>query len=170
MTHAVVDRLEVVDIDHQHRDARVRFVERLVQALREEPAIGQVGQRVVESLVMEDAFQSRILNCRPDLGGEGFQQRKVVAGEAAHVTQAVADEDGPDDAVVALQARYHRVAYAACGQQRPLRLAVSFRSDEGGSVGDHDPLQQFVVAGFLDQLHHFHAFVPTDCRPLFKLA
>ena len=49
----VVDLLEVVDVEEQHRDGRVRApraVERDAEAVEEQRAVGQAGQRVVQRL------------------------------------------------------------------------------------------------------------------------
>ena len=55
MAEIVVDVLEVVDVDEQHRNDLVRccFVPGVVEALEEETAIREVGHRIVQRIVQE---------------------------------------------------------------------------------------------------------------------
>ena len=47
MTEAVVDGLEVVDVDEDDRHPLVVAVQRLADALGEQEPVGQVGERIV---------------------------------------------------------------------------------------------------------------------------
>ena len=56
VAQAVVDRLEVVQVDEHHRHRRCRSLradERVLDAVREERAVGEVRDRIVERLVGE---------------------------------------------------------------------------------------------------------------------
>ena len=50
---AVVDRLELVDVEQQHADARAAAVKRMLEPVVEERAVGELGERVVERLALE---------------------------------------------------------------------------------------------------------------------
>ena len=56
VAEAVVDRLEVVEVDEEHGEVAVRAGdprERVLDPIAEEALVGQVGERVVERLVRE---------------------------------------------------------------------------------------------------------------------
>jgi 3-methyladenine DNA glycosylase/8-oxoguanine DNA glycosylase len=56
MAEGVVDVLEAVEIDEQDRQSglvAVGTLQRLVQAVAEQQAVGQAGQRIVVRLVIE---------------------------------------------------------------------------------------------------------------------
>ena len=56
MPEAVVDGLEVVEVDEQHGDvgeAALRTHERVLDAIREQRAVREVGDRIMEGLVLE---------------------------------------------------------------------------------------------------------------------
>jgi hypothetical protein len=53
----VVDPLEVVEIEVEHRGRAVRTRQRLVQARDEQRAVGQIGQRVAVGLLLQALLQ-----------------------------------------------------------------------------------------------------------------
>ena len=57
VAEAVVDRLEVVEVDEQHREVAVACAptraERVLDAVAEQRLVGEAGERVVERLVGE---------------------------------------------------------------------------------------------------------------------
>ena len=60
MAEAVVHRLEVVEVDEQHRHARIRLVgvgQRRGDLLGEQRAVGELGETVVGCLVRQLAFE-----------------------------------------------------------------------------------------------------------------
>ncbi len=64
VAEAVVDRLEVVEVEEDHGDARVlarRAGERVVDAVGEQRSVGQPGDGVVEGLVRELLLERRAL-------------------------------------------------------------------------------------------------------------
>ena len=71
----VVDRAEAVQAEQQHRDARAqRPRERLLEALLEEQAVRQAGERVVQRLVGDALLQPAGLG---DVGDRDHEARRL---------------------------------------------------------------------------------------------
>src|SRR4051794_18931321 len=65
VAEAVVDELEAIDVDEQHRDATARGLgaaQRELEVVEEQEAVGQPGQGVVQRLVVELALEARALD------------------------------------------------------------------------------------------------------------
>ena len=66
---AVVDRLELVDVEQQHAHARAAALERVLEAVVEERAVGKLGERVVERLALELVAGGTRAGAPPARGG-----------------------------------------------------------------------------------------------------
>ena len=123
---AVVDGLEVVDVDEQHRRPGVvsglHFAQRALDGLNEEAAVGEAGERVVERLVAQPRLELGQLGQRPfepavlegdaHVVGQRFEEAQILAVEPADFAQAVADQHGADGPRLAPQRRHHGVVDA----------------------------------------------------------
>ena len=83
---AVVDRLEAVEVDEEHAEVGLapgRHVERVLQAVQEERAVGQPGEGVVEGL-LHRLHRARIAEGEARVLGEGVEHAElgVVEGGA----------------------------------------------------------------------------------------
>ncbi len=62
MAHGIVDDLEAIEVDEQHREQFLRVaviaLQGLFHALQQQGAIGQAGQRVVQGFVLETALDA----------------------------------------------------------------------------------------------------------------
>ena len=77
---AVVDRLEAVEVAEQHGDRRAGSLgagNRMAQAVDEQRAVGQAGERVVKSLVHRFLDRSRVVEGEARVLGEGEQHLLV---------------------------------------------------------------------------------------------
>ncbi len=112
MTEAVVDHLEVVEIEEEHRRSVPGVtapVEGDLDLLAEQHPVGQHGQRIVQGLVSqlflqlgesgEGVLEPSVLEGHRDLAGEGHQDTEILRLEGAHVAEAVGDQEGADDLV-----------------------------------------------------------------------
>ena len=135
----VVDVLEVVEVEEQddRHAARRRVLDRGVDLLGEQAAVGEAGQRVVVGLEPELLLEPRQLRQRllelavlerdGRLVGERLEQPQVVVGERRPLGQPVGDDHRPDQPRLAEQRRRHRVAdagVAAVGRQVEERPAL----------------------------------------------
>ena len=87
VTVGVVDRLEVVEVEEQHRDrglAAVRALERVREPVREQRAVGKLGEAVVKGLVGEFLDTSRVR--RP--AAPRSRPRAILRGPAARPASA----------------------------------------------------------------------------------
>ena len=164
MTEAVVDQLEIVQVDEQddrHRASRVAGFESRGDHLGEERPVGQPGERVMGRLVMELLLQpaellQRLLQptvLQGDRGviGEGLEELEVLRLERADVAQRVRDQHGPDQGRLAQERRHERLAD---------RVPPAFFGRFPGGQVDEAPLslghradQDRVVEGRPDRLH-----------------
>ena len=71
VAEAVVDELEVVDVEEHDGDLGVRPRQRVAEAIEEQHAVGQAGQRVVQRLVADVVFGAALL----DRVGEDVRER-----------------------------------------------------------------------------------------------
>ena len=82
---AVVDGLEAVEVDEEHAQlglAAGRHVERVLQAVEEERAVGQPGERVVEGL-LHGLDGARVGQREARVLGEGVEHAELGVVEAA---------------------------------------------------------------------------------------
>ena len=104
----VVDRLEAVEVDVEHRGplaVAAGQVQVVLGAVEEERPVGQLGQRVVHRRVPElllqlddpaqVGLQAAAVQGRRDVAGEGLQQGQVAAGERADVAEPAGDQQQP---------------------------------------------------------------------------
>ena len=82
----VVDRLEAVDVEQQHRDAEAEALgaaEGVLDAVEEQRAVGQAGERVVQRLVAHDRLRALAVERRGQQVGDRLQPLALLAGERA---------------------------------------------------------------------------------------
>src|SRR5580692_7204863 len=84
--------------------------ERVLEAVHEQRAVGEVRERVVERLLPETVAEARVLHCDAGLCCEGVEEMEVVSVERADITQAVRHHQGSEQHALTLQQRRHRVA------------------------------------------------------------
>ena len=175
----VVDRLEVVDVDEQHRQLRARAGERVAHAGDEQRAVRQVGQRVVEGLVAQLLLEvlerpDRLLEpvvLQRDAGvvGQRLEQLQVVGGEVAHDALAVGEHERADHAVLAGHHRQHRPLHAALAQVgRDLLPARGVGQRHDGSLVGYERLQVDRDTG-VDGLHDLLVVARPERRPQRRL-
>ena len=139
--------------------------ERLLDPVDEQRAVGQVGERVVEGLVLELALELAQLqtvcsrrsywSATRGVGGERLEQLQVVVGEVADDAEAVGQHHRADDARLARQHREHRVGDAAA----PRDSGAGARLPEAGVTRTHglvvvDERAQLVGDRRVHRLHH----------------
>ncbi len=115
VAEAVVDLLEVVEVEEEHGDRvplPLRELERVIHAVAEEGAIGQAGERVVEGLVQQLLLEALPLG---DVAG--------VEHDAVH--DRVAEQVGGDD--LGMERRARRAAGSATRRGRSRRGRASPR-------------------------------------------
>ena len=110
VAEAVVDRLEVVEVDEQHRELVARGAavarERLLEAVLEQRPVGEPGQRVVERLVLQLWRTFRPSAKRPgDPVGDGLEGG---SGPGCPVALVRLDVDDPEE-LAGLRER-HRIS------------------------------------------------------------
>ena len=120
---AVVDRLELVDVEQQHADARPAALERVLEAVVEERAVGELGERVVERLALElvlerlqlahGLLEAVVLERDGHVAGERLEQPQVLLGEVAVDALAARDGEQPDAAGLAVERGHHAGLHAA---------------------------------------------------------
>jgi len=107
VTEGVVDVLEAVEV-HQHDgdlpSAGVALAQRRLGPEREQVAVAEPGERVVECLVLllrdlaaQPFDQPGVLERGADVVGEGGEDLRVLVVEGAHIAEAVARREGADD-------------------------------------------------------------------------
>ena len=143
----VVDVLEVVEVEEQDDRDPVggRVLDRAVDLLGEQAAVGEAGQRVVVGLEPELLLEPRQLRQRllqlavlegdGRLVGERLEEPQVVVGEGRPLGQPVRDDHRPDQPGLAEQRRGHRVAdlgVAAVGRDVEERPVARARRGGGG--------------------------------------
>ena len=108
MPEAVVDRLEVVEVDEQHRSVTtVVVVDGLLEVRAEQGAVGQTGERVVRRLkrqsalehseLLERLFESAILQRGRGVVGQGLCQTRVCRIESDDLTEAIGNHQCAGD-------------------------------------------------------------------------
>ena len=145
VTEAVVDELEVVQVDEQddrHGPARIAGFEARGDDLGEQRPIGEPGQRVVQRLVvqllleppelLERLLQPAVLEGDRRVVGERLEELEVLGLERADVAQGVGHEERADERRLAGQRRDQRLAAVPAGRRRPLlRPAAGRRAGPG---------------------------------------
>ncbi len=148
----VVDRLEVVEIDEQHRSRTVAACHHRFDPLGEEGTVRQSGEYVVEGLVAQLLLQVGRLGQRPlepavleqhaRVTDEGLEQPLVVRVERDDVAGAVGDDGEAEHAVLSAErgddpvghrprseVAVERVRGTGCRQQDRVRSGPERRED-----------------------------------------
>ncbi len=117
---AVVDALEVVEVEEQHDRAAVGAAERRLDLLGEQRAVGEAGERVVVGAVREPVavlgqLPERLLEpvvLERDRGvvGQRLQQREVGGGELGDAALAVGQRDRAEQRLLAAQRGQQQLA------------------------------------------------------------
>ena len=119
MAEGVVDRLEPVEVEHQHRERRIRagrLGERRAEAVVQAGAVVEAGERLLPGERRAADMLGHVLEGEGEAaGGEGHQRRL----DAAVAVEGEARPDGPDGA--------HRL-----GKQPALRLRGTAGRQKGG--------------------------------------
>ena len=174
MAEPVVDVLEVVEVDEEHRDLGVAARQRGADLLAEERAVRQAGERVVVGLVVQLLLQVAQLEDRlleavelqrgARVGGERLEEREVLRGEAAREAEAVGQHERADDPLLAVQDGQHAVAHA------PLLQVGDERGRE--RLGERDGTRRAagrrahrVGHAAVDRLHRLARVPRAEARP-----
>ena len=141
----VVDALEVVDVEEDHRDARAALRaarQREVDVLSEQRAVGEVGQRVVVRLMRElflqlgesrdRALHAAVLEDHRRARRERAEQLEVALVEGARV-EVPADHEAADHSRLTAQQGDHGLAHPAALEH--LRAGIVGRSDANDHAG-----------------------------------
>ena len=120
---AVVDGLELVDVEQEHADAGPAAVQRVLQPVVEERAVGELRERVVESLALElllerlelahRLLEAVVLERDRHVAGERLEETQVLVREVAVHALAAGDGEQPDTAGLAVQRGHDAVLHAA---------------------------------------------------------
>ena len=118
----VVHELEVVEVhEHHHRPpAASGRGQPGIDVLAEQAPVGELGQPVVECLVLQlvlqhgqlgqRALQLPVLQGGPGVAGDGRVQPQILRGEGGHVSEPVGHHHGADEPLVRPERRDHGVA------------------------------------------------------------
>ena len=83
---AVVDLLEVVDVDEEHAGRHLRALgpgERMLEPVAQQRAVGEPGQRVVQRLVAHPLLAAQPRQRRAEDRGHGAHEARLVVGDLA---------------------------------------------------------------------------------------
>jgi hypothetical protein len=127
----VVDLLELVQVQQQHRDVVAVGGERVGDALTEVGTVRQRGERVVRGIVTELVHQPGAAQRHSEVAAQGLQHGEVVGGERRGVAEAVEDGHDADGLGTGDERGDERIAGAVAGQPS-LRGAVP-------STARHEP-------------------------------
>ena len=175
MPEAVVDRLEVVEVDEHDRD--VLFVdERLADRVGEQRAVGQAGERIVVGLMvellLEDAeledglLEAVVLESDARVGGERLEQLQIVVVERADDAETVGEHDRADDPLFAGEGGDHRVGDAAAFEVALQAVVAERQVERGGTAaGGLDQRMHFVGDLGVDGLHQLPVGAGTEQGP-----
>jgi hypothetical protein len=124
---AVVDRLEVVEVEEQDGEVALPGGQQLAELLEEQGAVREPRERVVVGLMLEaplqlaqlrdEVLEAVVLERHARVVGQRAAQREVVGVEAARLA-AIGDQEGPDHPRLAGQRGEHRALDAAPLQRR----------------------------------------------------
>ncbi len=125
VSERVVDALEVVDVEEDHRDARAAFgaaCEREVDVLSEQRAVGEVGERVVVRLMRQlflqlgeprdRALHAAVLEDHRGASCKRAKELQIALVEVARVKVA-ADHEAADHSRLTAEQGDHGLAHAA---------------------------------------------------------
>jgi hypothetical protein len=137
---AVVDQLETVEVDEQHAERAVNLrppgaLHRHLQAVEEEAAVGQVGQRIVEGVVDQALPRPRRLDGDGGEAGRGLDELGL-PGERPPRLAVIAREGAEDPAALRQDRLDPARPQAVAGDE----LAVAAAEGVGLEILDHDPL------------------------------
>jgi len=140
VAQAVVDELEVVDVDEEHRRARAtapRPRDPPVEALEQQRAVGQPGQRVVQCLVADLLLRAPPRDGLGEHVGDRLQEAELLLGEAARQVAVGAEHaerlrPRPDD-------HAHAAGHAVLGEQRAGREALLGREVLDDHLAERPP-------------------------------
>ena len=118
MAERVVDELEAVEVDEQHADqpaVALGLLQRLREAVEEQAAVGQAGQRVELRQIAQALLGALAVDRGGQRIGQTFQEVAAFLGKAARLGRACAEHAvGPADAV---DRHAGAAADAVCNQQ-----------------------------------------------------
>ena len=164
MAEAVVEGLEVVQVDEQDGDLGRAGGERLLHAVDEEGSVREIGERIVEGLVVElllelaklvdRLLEPVVLERDACVVGERLEQIQVLLAERADHAEAVCEHDRADHAVLAGKHREHRVRHEAAVEVAPKRLRAERPLEPHCGAVSVDEVAQFVRDLVVDRLHH----------------
>ena len=113
VAEAVVDALEVVEVEEEHDRAAVGAAERGLDLLGEQRAVGEPGERVVVGAVREAVavlgelphrlLEPVVLERDRGVVGQRLQQRQVGGGELGDAALAVGERDRAEQRLLAGQ-------------------------------------------------------------------
>ena len=89
VAEAVVDQLEVVDVEEHHGGVRMAGIapgEHVPEAVEEKCAVGEAGERVVESVVAKRLLRAPALDGGTEHVGHGLHEERIVIGEVPGLT------------------------------------------------------------------------------------
>ena len=131
---AVVDRLELVDVEQQHAHARATALQGVLETVVEERAVGELRERVVERLALELVLQrlqlahrlleAVVLERDGHVARERLEQPQVLLREVAVDALAAGDGEQSDAAGLAVEGRHHAGLHAAPAEVAALRGVV----------------------------------------------
>ena len=163
VAEAVVDPLEVVEVDEQHRHLGAPPAQRVLETVEEQRAVGQPGEGVAERLVLEPSLQRgevidrrlqpATLQRHGGMARQRGQQLQVITVKFSRAGEPVSDQHGADDATLTAQRREHCVAQSALFEvvgDRPLP-GQGERSLDDHVVGGDEVDLGVEVAGIGDQ-------------------
>ncbi len=154
----VVDDLEVVEIEEEDGRPGVlvgpaQSVDRRGHPLREEHAVRQSGERVVEGLMpqlllerrqlLEGLLQPTVLQHHGGVTAEGGEHRDVLGAERRRLAGAVTDDHEPDDVALRGEHADHRVPQTARREHAlEVRLEWPVRDGQRDEARDPDRLDR----------------------------
>ena len=155
VAEVVVDRLEAVEVDEEHHRLGSFgrcTLERLVHAAVEQATVREAGERVVEGLVPElglevgelgqRLLELLVLEQQRRVAREGAEELLVLLAERGDLVRPVADEEQPEEAVLALERGDDAVLETALGQVRAQLLQAPILADPHRAGGGADGLER----------------------------
>ena len=129
---AVVDRLEVVEVEEQHGRLPLAARQRLLDAAQEQRAVAEPGQRVA-SAPRRSSSRMRVrllqpVSTRPGVVGQRLEQPQVLVGERVGGADAVAEHHHAGQPRLAAHRRDQRLLDAALLQVAAQLLGRSARA------------------------------------------
>ena len=149
----VVDHLEVVEVDEEDGGAQPARLDTALQGvddpIREEDAVGEAGQGVVESLVIDPLVEAELLHRHPHLGSERLQQAAILLGEGPQVARAAPHHQAAEDPPLHREGGHHSTAQPATGEHgvtlRGTRALAEHEAETGGNDHREDIREQVLT-------------------------